>query len=146
MQTIRNAKNAGITRSVIEAIHENAAYLSEIDGATGDGDHGVNMQAILQLLELDAGISFLYEPVVAERIAAGGLREIDLEDFSVTHEFSMVWERGSAYESTYRLICEQLKEGRACAARASSFRWAAPGFSSRRAPTVTASSRSSRPW
>jgi len=43
MQTIRNAKNAGITRSVIEAIHENAAYLSEIDGATGDGDHGVNM-------------------------------------------------------------------------------------------------------
>lgn len=71
------------------------------------------MQAILQLLELDAGISFLYEPVVAERIAAGGLREIDLEDFSVTHEFSMVWERGSAYESTYRLICEQLKEGRA---------------------------------
>lgn len=70
------------------------------------------MQAILQLLELDAGISFLYEPVVAERIAAGGLREIDLEDFSVTHEFSMVWERGSAYESTYRLICEQLREGR----------------------------------
>jgi len=52
------------------------------------------MQAILQLLELDAGISFLYEPVVAERITAGGLREIDLEDFSVTHEFSMVvWER-----------------------------------------------------
>lgn len=70
------------------------------------------MQAILQLLELDAGISFLYEPVVAERIAAGGLREIDLEDFSVTHEFSMVWERGSAYESTYRSICEQLREGR----------------------------------
>ena len=43
MQTIRNARNARITRSIIEAIHENAAYLSEIDGATGDGDHGVNM-------------------------------------------------------------------------------------------------------
>lgn len=70
------------------------------------------MQAILQLLELDAGVSFLYEPVVAERIAAGRLREISLEDFSVTHEFSMVWERGSAFESTYRLICEQLREGR----------------------------------
>jgi DNA-binding transcriptional LysR family regulator len=70
------------------------------------------MQAILQLLELDAGVSFLYEPVVAERIAAGKLREISLEDFSVTHEFSMVWERGSAFESTYRLICAQLREGR----------------------------------
>ena len=53
------------------------------------------------------------EPVVAERIAVGRLREISLEDFSVTHEFSMVWERGSAFESTYRLICEQLREGRA---------------------------------
>lgn len=29
--------------AICEAIHENAAYLSEIDGATGDGDHGVNM-------------------------------------------------------------------------------------------------------
>lgn len=34
-------------RSVIDAliagIHENAAELSKIDGATGDGDHGINM-------------------------------------------------------------------------------------------------------
>jgi DNA-binding transcriptional LysR family regulator len=82
-------------------------------GAFGHTVQIGGMQAILQLLELDAGISFLYEPVVAERIAAGRLREIDLENFSVTHEFSMVWERGSAYESTYRLICEQLREGRA---------------------------------
>lgn len=28
---------------LIAAMHENAARLSELDGATGDGDHGVNM-------------------------------------------------------------------------------------------------------
>jgi len=32
-----------ILAALIEAIHENAGRLSQIDGATGDGDHGVNM-------------------------------------------------------------------------------------------------------
>lgn len=43
MAHITNEGNAGIVLAVCDAIHENAAYLSEIDGATGDGDHGVNM-------------------------------------------------------------------------------------------------------
>ena len=43
MEYVENQQNAKITLAIIEAIHENAAYLSEIDGATGDGDHGVNM-------------------------------------------------------------------------------------------------------
>lgn len=41
--TIKNAGNAGIALAICAAIHENAAYLSEIDGETGDGDHGINM-------------------------------------------------------------------------------------------------------
>ncbi len=68
------------------------------------------MQAILQLLELDCGISFLYEAVVAERVKAGTLREIALDDFSVTHDFALVWERGSAYEETYREIWAEMRE------------------------------------
>lgn len=43
MEYIRNERNAKIAQAVCDAIHENAAYLSEIDGAIGDGDHGVNM-------------------------------------------------------------------------------------------------------
>ena len=43
MEYIRNEKNVKIAEAICEAIHENAAYLSEIDGAIGDGDHGVNM-------------------------------------------------------------------------------------------------------
>lgn len=42
-QYLKNTENASIVLDVIEAIHVNASYLSEIDGATGDGDHGVNM-------------------------------------------------------------------------------------------------------
>ena len=43
METIQNAKQGNIAFAICDAIHNNAAYLSEIDGATGDGDHGVNM-------------------------------------------------------------------------------------------------------
>lgn len=43
MEYIRNEKQGAISLAMCDAIHEHAAYLSEIDGATGDGDHGVNM-------------------------------------------------------------------------------------------------------
>lgn len=43
MEYINNHNNAIIVLDIIEQIHENAAYLSAIDGATGDGDHGINM-------------------------------------------------------------------------------------------------------
>lgn len=32
-----------ILEALVEGIHANAARLSQIDGATGDGDHGINM-------------------------------------------------------------------------------------------------------
>jgi dihydroxyacetone kinase phosphoprotein-dependent L subunit len=32
-----------VIRNIISAIEENKAWLSEIDGAVGDGDHGINM-------------------------------------------------------------------------------------------------------
>ena len=43
MEIMKNEKQGKIAFAICDAIHENASYLSEIDGATGDGDHGVNM-------------------------------------------------------------------------------------------------------
>ncbi|WP_457588110.1 dihydroxyacetone kinase subunit DhaL [Ensifer canadensis] len=43
MQTFSNANSGAIVLSLAERIIENRAYLSEIDGKIGDGDHGVNM-------------------------------------------------------------------------------------------------------
>lgn len=37
------AEGKVIVDRLIEVIHENRAYLGEIDGAIGDGDHGINM-------------------------------------------------------------------------------------------------------
>ncbi|QRM57809.1 dihydroxyacetone kinase subunit DhaL [Sinorhizobium sp. BG8] len=43
MQTLKNAAAGDIVLSMAARIIENRAYLSEIDGKIGDGDHGVNM-------------------------------------------------------------------------------------------------------
>lgn len=43
MEYVLNSGNAVIVHTIIESIIQNSGYLSEIDGQTGDGDHGVNM-------------------------------------------------------------------------------------------------------
>lgn len=43
MQTFLNAHAGDIVIAIADRIIENRAYLSEIDGKIGDGDHGVNM-------------------------------------------------------------------------------------------------------
>jgi dihydroxyacetone kinase-like protein len=44
MKYIHNSEARIIVDNLIVTIVNNAAYLSEIDGAIGDGDHGVNMR------------------------------------------------------------------------------------------------------
>jgi phosphoenolpyruvate---glycerone phosphotransferase subunit DhaL len=40
---VKNAAAAGLVADLVATINANRAYLSEIDGAIGDGDHGINM-------------------------------------------------------------------------------------------------------
>jgi dihydroxyacetone kinase-like protein len=42
-ESFTNAEGESVVREMIVAIRENAQLLSEIDGAIGDGDHGINM-------------------------------------------------------------------------------------------------------
>ncbi len=43
MNTFKNSDGAVIVDRMIKIIQENKQYLSDIDGAIGDGDHGINM-------------------------------------------------------------------------------------------------------
>ena len=43
MEYVLNKNGRGILLSMVRAIQENKAYLGEIDGLIGDGDHGMNM-------------------------------------------------------------------------------------------------------
>lgn len=69
-----------------------------------------SMPAILDMLEEDAGISFMYYAAARQGIENGALREIRLEDFIAEHEFAFIWERGSVYAEEYREICRLFRE------------------------------------
>ncbi len=43
MDEFKNAAGGVIVLALIDVIQENMSYLSEVDGAIGDGDHGINM-------------------------------------------------------------------------------------------------------
>jgi dihydroxyacetone kinase-like protein len=43
MQRFSNQQGKTVIDAIIKVIQDNTAFLSEIDGAIGDGDHGVNM-------------------------------------------------------------------------------------------------------
>lgn len=59
--TFENAKGRTILGKIVQAIQENKAYLGEVDGLIGDGDHGMNMNKGFTLFGerfLDEEISF----------------------------------------------------------------------------------------
>ncbi len=43
MEAVKNAEAGSVVLDLVEAINAKRAYLSEIDGLIGDGDHGINM-------------------------------------------------------------------------------------------------------
>ena len=53
MNTFKNIDGKIIVMGMIKAIQTNKEYLSEIDGAIGDGDHGINMNKGFTLCETE---------------------------------------------------------------------------------------------
>ena len=61
-----------------------------------------SMQTIKELTKAGCGITFLYEAAVRRELEEGSLRQIPLQDFPLTHEFTFIWRRGSIYADWYR--------------------------------------------
>jgi len=51
MSTFKNADGKTVLLTVVKAIQKNKAYLGEVDGLIGDGDHGMNMNKGFTLFE-----------------------------------------------------------------------------------------------
>lgn len=51
MDSFKNKDGKVIVSNMIQVIQENAIYLSEVDGAIGDGDHGINMKKGFSMCE-----------------------------------------------------------------------------------------------
>lgn len=51
MSTFKNANGKPVLLKIVKAIQDNKAYLGEIDGLIGDGDHGMNMNKGFSVFE-----------------------------------------------------------------------------------------------
>lgn len=75
MNAFSASEGRPVVLSLIKVIQDNAAYLSEIDGAIGDGDHGINMNKGFSMVEknlpqgtvsLADGLSLLGDTLLTE--------------------------------------------------------------------------------
>lgn len=67
-----------------------------------------NMHSIIQLLTMDCGISFLYKAAVKNELANNILKEINLKDFKIKHDFTFLWQKESIFSEEIRRICLDL--------------------------------------
>ncbi len=51
MSTFKNADGKSVLLKMVKGIQDNKAYLGEVDGLIGDGDHGMNMNKGFSLFE-----------------------------------------------------------------------------------------------
>lgn len=106
VNTFKNADGKPILLKMVKAIQDNKAYLGEVDGLIGDGDHGMNMNkgfsvfesrfadkefsftegleelGMILLNEIGGSMGPIYGTILMEMAEAGeDLEEISLEDF-----------------------------------------------------------------
>ena len=65
-----------------------------------------NMHAIVELLKADCGISFIFESCVKKELEKGELHIIELEDFNLVHDLSLVASKNSIFLDSYMKIAE----------------------------------------
>ena len=96
MGGFKNAEGRPILLRMARAIQENKAYLGEVDGLIGDGDHGMNMNkgftmfedrfldqelGSILLGEIGGSMGPIYGTIFMEMAAAGeGLSQITIKD------------------------------------------------------------------
>ena len=91
------------TREVLNhALREHNLSLEDFSHLTEIG----NLNTIKSLVSSGIGISFFYESVVRKELDEGSLKEIELENFSVDHDFTFLWRAGSFFTSYYHELFE----------------------------------------
>lgn len=111
MSTFKNADGKAVLLKMVKAIQDNKAYLGEVDGLIGDGDHGMNMNkgftvfetrfgdkeftftegldelGMILLNEIGGSMGPIYGTVLMDMAEAGeDLQEISLQDLAAMLE------------------------------------------------------------
>ena len=95
------------TREILEK-HLEARNLS-IHDFSGVSEIG-NIPALKSVVSAGLGITFLYRSAAEEELKNGILFDVTPENFSITHDFTLIWQKGSMFASRYRTIFEEWKK------------------------------------
>ena len=95
------------TREILEK-HLEARNLS-IHDFSGVSEIG-NIPALKAVVSAGLGITFLYRSAAEEELKNGILFDVTPENFSITHDFTLIWQKGSMFASRYRTIFEEWKK------------------------------------
>ena len=87
------------TREILEK-HLEARNLS-IHDFSGVSEIG-NIPALKAVVSAGLGITFLYRSAAEEELKNGILFDVTPENFSITHDFTLIWQKGSMFASRYR--------------------------------------------
>ncbi|MFW6368871.1 MAG: dihydroxyacetone kinase subunit DhaL [Spirochaetota bacterium] len=95
-ESFSNSQGRIIVERLIETIHSNRAYLSEIDGKIGDGDHGINMDKGFQM--------------TAERLEEGMDMSAALKTLGRTLVMEIGGSMGPLYGQFYKAMAKASKD------------------------------------
>lgn len=93
------------TRNILES------YLKRHNLVVSDFSHVTeinNVTAIKELVKQGAGITFLYGFAVQEELAQDTLQQIPLAHFSLSHNITFLWRRGSIFRAYYEQLFQEL--------------------------------------
>lgn len=93
------------TREILERTLESQNYT--LDDFFSVAEIG-SIIPIKRMVELDCGISFIFEKAVEKELQAGILRKVEIRNFSITHEFHFIWHKNSIFEDYYRNLFQSL--------------------------------------
>lgn len=93
------------TRDVlVKALEGMNHHLSDFRHLTEVSD----LLVIKELVKGGCGVTFLYRKAVERELADGSLRQVELADFQVSHEFTFLWRKNSVFEQEFRQVFQEL--------------------------------------
>ena len=93
------------SRDVLERVLEERNHRVEDFGRVVEIS---DLYVIKELVKAGCGITFLYRRAVEAELAAGTLYPVALTDCRVSHEFTFLWRKDSAFEAELRQVSRQL--------------------------------------
>ena len=92
------------SRDVLERVLE-GRRMPAMDGRylkAAEDNLYAELSIVKELVKADCGITFLYRKAVEKELAEGSLCQVALTDFQISHEFTFLWRKNSAFETELR--------------------------------------------